>query len=695
MFIKNLVIENFRGFKTKTSIEFQDGINVLIGANNAGKTTILKALELLFSSENSKKLKIEDFNHDISISSLKKASPKIILSALLIESDNEDEYSDDLISVSSWLTRIEKPYEAMITFEFSLPIKYEEDYKNTLSNINSLDSYTYWQEIESEFLRKYTTKIFVGNPQYKISIDPNSLQSFDFQFLTAIRDVERDLFSGSNTLLKEIIEFFMDYEIKTDSNIDKSERKLKIKDLKTNFSKEANKLINNLQTRMSSGKKEILKYVDDTGANFDNINPDFDGSILENELYSSLKLIVETETGIKLPATRNGLGYNNLLFISILLAKMQKDASKEYLGSNSKNFSILAFEEPEAHLHPNMQYKLLKFLNKNKQKEVRQIFVTTHSPNITAAVDLNSIISLSKINHEIKISYPGKVFSSCDKDQNSKKYIERFLDVTKADMFFAKNLIFVEGLAEQILIPTFSEILGLSLTDNHVSVVNVNGRYFDHFIKLFDTSKSEYAIQKKIACITDRDSVKKEKINSSEETTKSSAWKACFPFEINLDLNRFEYKEISNPLLENNYKNSIKVFTQNIGSTFEYELIFENFSCKNLITSSVKNNDNLQEMMSKINSNMTKDDLLSFISSFKTNSNLRVISTQYIETANTTTFFEKAKHIIAARYLTSITKGEIAQELSMVIYNNANKKSEKFNFNVPKYIKEALEWICK
>ncbi|MDQ9746052.1 AAA family ATPase, partial [Acinetobacter baumannii] len=83
--------------------------------------------------------------------------------------------------------------------------------------------------------------------------------------------------------------------------------------------------------------------------------------LLDTELYSALKLIIEIETGIKLPATRNGLGYNNLLFISLLLAKMQKDSSKDYLGSNAKNFSILAFEEPEAHLHPNMQYKLLKF----------------------------------------------------------------------------------------------------------------------------------------------------------------------------------------------------------------------------------------------------------------------------------------------------------------------------------------------
>lgn len=111
-----------------------------------------------------------------------------------------------------------------------------------------------------------------------------------------------------------------------------------------------------------------------------------EGKILDTELYSALRLIVENETRMKLPAKNNGLGYNNLIYISLLLAKMQKDASIDYLGSNAKIYSILAIEEPEAHLHPDMQYKFLKFLYNNEKNESKQIFITSHSPNITAAV---------------------------------------------------------------------------------------------------------------------------------------------------------------------------------------------------------------------------------------------------------------------------------------------------------------------
>ncbi|MBS5315047.1 MAG: AAA family ATPase, partial [Clostridiales bacterium] len=429
MYIQRLEIENFRGFTKKTTIQFQKGINVLIGANNVGKTTILKCLEILFGNSSSKSLKIEDFNHGIEIEQLKVASPKIIISAVLAEEQDEKEYSDDLITVAGWLTKIEKPYEARITYEFSLPEKEEDEYKKIIQNVESEQVTDYWKEIETEILRKYTYKIFVGNPEFKISIDNDSIKKFDFQFMNAIRDVERDLFTGRNTLLKEVIDFFIDYEIKTDSTLEDDEKKNIIKDKKKNFSLEAQKLIESLQTRMDAGKKEMMKYVEETGANFENTEPAFDGKILDTELYAALKLIVKDGTGIKLPATRNGLGYNNLIYISLLLAKMQKDSSKEYLGSNSKVFSLLAFEEPEAHLHPNMQYKLLKFLDKNRSHEVRQIFITTHSPNITAAVSMDSIISLSKKNNIVQVAYPGKVFSDSEEDKKSKNYVERFLDV--------------------------------------------------------------------------------------------------------------------------------------------------------------------------------------------------------------------------------------------------------------------------
>src|SRR5690554_1175747 len=327
MYIRELNITNFRGFKRLTKILFTNNINVIVGANNSGKTTIIKALELLFSDGTSKRLSIDDFNHNTSITELKMNAPKITISAKLVESENEEDYSEDLITVSTWLTKIDKPYEATITYEFSLPDKEAVDYKDIMAKIKSTDIEDYWREIETTFLRKYTTKVFIGNPEFRVLIDPENIKKFDFQFLDAIRDVERDLFTGKNSLLREVIDFYMDYDIKNDDTLTRKDKHEQVLEKKKNFSNKANVLISDLQDRMSGGKKEMLKYVEETGADFDNFTPSFDGKILDTELYSALRLVVENKTGIKLPANRNGLGYNNLIFISLLLAKMQKNAS--------------------------------------------------------------------------------------------------------------------------------------------------------------------------------------------------------------------------------------------------------------------------------------------------------------------------------------------------------------------------------
>jgi predicted ATP-dependent endonuclease of OLD family len=218
-------------------------------------------------------------------------------------------------------------------------------------------------------------------------------------------------------------------------------------------------------------------------------------------MYSVLKLIVEYESGIKIPATHNGLGYNNLIYMSLLLAKMQVNADVDYLDINAKVFTTLAIEEPEAHLHPAMQYKFLKFLNENKkEKKVRQIFVTTHSTHITGAVSLDEIICLHNEEGKTSIGYQKNVFPN----DKSKKYVQRFLDATKSDMLFSQKVLFVEGIAEQLLMSIFANYIDKSLEDNHVSIISVGGRCFDHFLYLFDVEKENTTYKNKfVAWVSD------------------------------------------------------------------------------------------------------------------------------------------------------------------------------------------------
>src|SRR5699024_6030234 len=360
MYIEHLEIEGYGVFKDKTKIKFNKGLNVLIGANNSGKSTVMNALRILLDKNFKKKLDIADFSRKTDITSYKKTPPKVTIKMFLIEDvDSDTTYSDELVTVANWLTEIDNPFRAQLTYRFYLPEKELDMYQEEFEKIEDCD--VFWDKLEHIFLRKYRHEFLVGHPEHNNKVNYDELNRLSLHFVDAIRDVERDMFKGSSNLLKEVIHFFLDYDLKDESNREVEEVNEEVEKFQREFKEYSMKLIRNLKKRMENGQEEIFKYSTKMGAHkTDDESLELDGSLSEVELYSALRLIIKKETGINLPVTHNGLGYNNLIFISLLLAKMQKDRNKNYLGENSSVFSVLAVEEPEAHLHPNMQYRFLK-----------------------------------------------------------------------------------------------------------------------------------------------------------------------------------------------------------------------------------------------------------------------------------------------------------------------------------------------
>jgi putative ATP-dependent endonuclease of the OLD family len=692
MYISKIHINGFRNF-IDNEIVFNDGMNVIIGHNNAGKSNLLKSLSLIVGSGNSKRLGIDDFNKSILIDALESSPPKISIELTITQSQDEDLNSDDLVTVGNWLTKLDPPYEALLTYEFFLPENESDRYRKCLENITNVNDA--WKIIEHDFLRLYTNKIFGGVSNVQNVADSESLHKFDFQFLDAIRDVERDMFTGNNILLRDILSFFMDYDIKNDSSQTDEQKKSVIKTKTDTFSSDASSLLDSLQLRMVEGKKQMLSYASETGASFNNAKLDFSGTLSETDMFSALRLIIEYETGVKIPATHNGLGYNNLIYMSLLLAKMQVNSDGNYLGSNAKVFPCLAIEEPEAHLHPAMQHKFLKFLRNNKVKseKVRQIFVTTHSTHITSAVSLDEIICLHNNNGAISVGYPGKVFSSGQ--EKAKKYVQRFFDAIRSDMLFAQKVILVEGLAEQLLISTMAKYLDKSLEDEHIAVINVGGRYFDYFLPLFDHTTNRNGVPKKVVCLTDRDPVRKMK----RENEGDGDFKKCYPFELNNNSDQYEYRDnASANIVKYETHPNIRFFSQDKekGKTFEYDLILHNPALTLLITDSTSNRSELNELMQMYSENKTIGDFSSKLRSSEENNLIRTgIEECKWENAEADEDIKRA--IIASRYLNSVGKGENALELAYALEENLTKEgTEEFKeFNVPNYIKEAIEWICQ
>ena len=679
MYIKEINILNFRGFK-EALIPFHEGVNVIIGHNNTGKSNLLRAMGLVLGYSNGHRLGTSDLFYETDVEELQRQSPRIQITLVLRRSADENLDSADMALFTNMMTDPALSEEAELRYEFKLDDSQEQNYKADVAN--AITAKEIWKIIEQDYIRLYKSSRSGGNQAAGININ-EALGQIDFQFLDAIRDVSHDLYAGYNPLLRDVLNFFIDYSVKNDVTKTEDEIKEQLKALRDDFVQQSRPLMQTLQDRLQDGKNVFLKYALDTGATFNGAEPDFEGTVTENEMFSVLRMFIKYAVGIEVPATYNGLGYNNLIYMSLLLAKMQADGNIAYMKRNAKVLSFLAVEECEAHLHPAMQYKFLKFLQDNNLNgHVRQIFMTSHSTQIASAVKLDDLICLtSPTLGQINVGYPRAIYKEeSSNDMVSKQYVQRFLDATKADMFFANRLIFVEGIAEELLLPVFARYLNKNLTDEHVLVVNMGGCYFNHFLKLFDT-KNPYTINKKIICLTDIDPCRKKKGDDKN-------YEVCYPYEYNIDTDNYDYKHHADTELEQYVVHpNIRFYRQDVtyGKTLEYDLMRENPNCELLLTDSVSNRDEIKAMMAELDVNKVMGKMRNSEANTRIKSSINQSGWEDEE---------KRKALLASRYLNSVSKGSNALELNVTLMDNLEKpEAERKEFHVPQYIIDALKWL--
>ncbi len=188
----------------------------------------------------------------------------------------------------------------------------------------------------------------------------------------------------------------------------------------------------------------------------------------------------------------NGLGYNNLLYMSVLLAALAAPQDEE------PTLRVLLVEEPEAHLHPQLQDLLMRFLESEAAGET-QVVVTTHSPSFASAARVERLTVLACGGNPPRPE--ARLPRDFGLEPKQLAYLQRFLDVTKAALFFARAVILVEGVAEQLLVPVLAERLGRPLATNGVAVINIGGVAFPPFTDLFGEDKLPY----RLAVISDGD----------------------------------------------------------------------------------------------------------------------------------------------------------------------------------------------
>ncbi len=193
-----------------------------------------------------------------------------------------------------------------------------------------------------------------------------------------------------------------------------------------------------------------------------------------------------------LPFALNGLGYNNLVFTAATLGTLRR--------SENYSFCSIIVEEPEAHLHPHLQVLLLQHLvNEAEATEGNpvQVLLSTHSPILASQAPIDSVISI----HDSAGKVTSVSLCSIGYDETLKKKLQRFLDATRAELFFARRILMVEGIAEALLLPVLARITGGNLKDSSVTVLNADGINFNAFIPLFGSGR----LGLRVAILTDGD----------------------------------------------------------------------------------------------------------------------------------------------------------------------------------------------
>jgi putative ATP-dependent endonuclease of OLD family len=678
MYISKIRIKNYRCFEN-LCIEFNRGINVIIGENNSGKTALIKALGLIFDRRSRTSPQLYDFYQGI----VDVSEPPRISVTVTLASSPKDGVEDKAL-VATWLTKLESPWEAQLSYQFFLADEAIEEFKREISNLPEEEKRDgFWKAVQ-RFLPKHVSRIYGGPLEAQVRAEPEFLNKFDYQFLDAIRDVESELFSGSNPMLRTMLQQVLDVDAEDSVRLQRE----------SDFFNRSQDLSQSLITRLDL--PTLTELVDKTGAD-DGGTPTLSGNLTENDLITALRLFIDRE-GLSLPANYNGLGYNNLIYISLVLASLKFKSSVQRRGPNAVLFPVLLIEEPEAHLHPSLQYKLLKYIRDrvDRTDDSRQVFLTSHSTHITSASELDSIICMSAPTRElgVRVSYPGRVFADNPEGRASKKYMERFLDATKSNMLFAKGIIFVEGIAEQLLIPCLAEYIGAPLEEKHVAVIAVGGSTFKHFLPIFGATTAQetrrYAIDRPVSCIVDGDPMLRR--NNQSRRTR------CWPYQIDYSCGAANCYGVSriqdqtqffpvSSIVKNLEKTSHECPNIRISfgpKTLEYDLAAVNV-CSTMLTAAIPT-----EFREKL-------------SDMANNADVQHMELQGLLDEDTLTALAflnedpdtKKAAAFATYYLACVkeNKGEHAFDLAHILKDNLLKpESERNSLKIPTHVEEAISW---
>lgn len=673
MYIEKIHVQNFRTIASSgITFNCNKGINIILGENNSGKTAMIDALRLALSAgayRNNIFIKTSDFHVD----KYGEQADTINIDIFFNELTEEQATSFFMLTNATDLKKAELHIEYSLYKDKKGTQKVREDIKGgTALNNVPREIYDNINLIYLAALRdaegdlKPSRNSQLANILYSVA-----KTSEDKDRITDVFQKANDAVTSDNSI--KSVETIINKNL---LNIEKNElqERVRISLIEPSFESIASLIridyVNNRLIKISI--KDMIDILSELGLTKEDVKhkeiccllPDkkhleicLDNIIKREELmklYNKLLLLVKNQnTAIN----QNGLGYNNILHMATSLGDLQEKPIDEEI-------CILLVEEPEAHLHPQLLDLLFSFFKKANANSNIQLFITSHSPTLVAKADISSIHILNtKQDSNNIVSIKDTALNDTEKLD-----LKRYLDVTKSQMFFARRVVFVEGISEAILLNEFANLYGKPFDKYSVEIVNINGVAFESFAKLFQRNEDKSYLEIPCAIISDNDRCTN--IDDPYRITKTE--KVYNTMNVEMLINKLKNGSISYRAKNLLTFNQDNVCVKLAEKTLEYELAMIEENVKLLL-----------EVLEKEHPTFAKD----IREKVKPIDDEDSISAQKYET----------KEMIAIRIWIAIQdcKGSFAQRLANEISKITSGEIIDKNFKVPKYISDAIDSIIE
>ena len=642
MYISKLLIKNFRCFPAEgRTIHLNQGLNVLVGENDSGKTAVLDAVRIVLGTTDQTWFRV----------------------------DVTDFYEEDMSREITITLR----FDALTVDEqaaFVECLSYEENVGGTIAYLCLTWTCRYLSQL---IPARTATDLSSGKNGDGPPPAQAARELLRVTYLKALRDAYTEMQSGRNSRLSQVMQHMSAIKEGIDqysNGVDPSE--LSVAGI-VDF---ANKLLENHPAIKATSdaltndlSDKLLLKSDKTNVRFGVAGSD---ASPEKRLISLLeKLDLKLLHHQDAHYGNVGLGTSSIVSMACeLLLHQEKEKAEQS--------TILLIEEPEEHIHAQRQLRLIQTLQNSTIKN-QQIILTTHSPLLASVVALGNLIII-KDGESYLMSAESTLL-----DKDDYKYLERYLDATKANLFFAKGVLIVEGPSEELLLPTLAKLIGKDLVEHGVSIVNVRGIGLRRYARVFQRRDASQLLEIPVACITDRDILPdcapqiclNDKYTTQSLYPPGRKWKVQSDFNADNTIEKFIKKK-----KDKADGQRVRTFVSDYW-TLEYDMAMSGL---------------LDDMINPLADLYYEDALEQEPEEnreAKRNEFRAIMKSEIMSCAST-----EARAATLQSYFTKnyVSKAEFAQLLAVVLENEYSGNSEKTNVlkaKLPEYLKDAIFYVTE